>query len=424
VARWSALALLLLCGLGGRASAGEDRSVYLCFVPDTQHLTSSIQWLRERNSCRADNPDAPAMRVTGFTCSGAWCEHSPYCKGTWFDTGRQLLRNLAYDLTGQWDKEDYKGIGDLDGATAPRTGPPDHPRCDAILSLGDMIDIPSFPAGPHDFDFLAKLGGTAYVMRDPDYGDLPEWEKAQADVIDADFWRIIRASGVPYLPIPGNHDPPKLFRRLMSALEFKGAPFFHAQEPSRQQENAILFKTRTGKPFCALNLTEGLVFKTTPGELEWVIENVGCGGEHPTILLQHGGVYGPQLLTDTPAVVTGAATRTKEIVIVAGGHWGAGSSTKFLRQNAANGARQLLVYSNWQEVPLHAGGAATKPYGASEVYSGGLYYTIVRIDAAAKQLSAWDWSPYWRSRKMGNVGTNGPATSAYDVGYDFDATFP
>ena len=93
-------------------------------------------------------------KATGFTCTpGASCEHSPYCKGTWFDTGRQLLRNLAYDLTGQWEKEDYAGIGELDGATAPRTGPPDHPRCDAILSLGDMIDIPSYPAPPV-FDWL------------------------------------------------------------------------------------------------------------------------------------------------------------------------------------------------------------------------------------------------------------------------------
>ena len=288
MARATALALLLLAALGGRAAAA-DRSVYLCFVPDTQHLTSSVVWLLERNSCRADNKDAPALKATKWTCTpGSSCEHSPYCKGTWFETGRQLLRNLAYDLTGQWAKEDYQGFGELDGATAPRTGPPDHPRCDAILSLGDMIDIPSYPAPPL-FDWTKAFGGTAYVSNDPDYGDLPAWQKAQADVIDADFWKIIRASGVPYLPVPGNHDPPKLFRRLLTSLEFTGAPFFHAQEGTRKQENAILFKTPTGKPFCALNLGEGVVFQSTPVEVRWAIHNVGCGGGHPTILIQHGG---------------------------------------------------------------------------------------------------------------------------------------
>ena len=414
--------LSVVAAFAAPAAAAADRSVHLCFVPDTQHLTSSVVWLRERDSCRADNPESPALRATKFTCEGESCAHSPYCKGTWFDTGRQLLRNLAYDLTGQWDKEDYTGIGELDGATAPRRGPPDHPRCDAILSLGDMIDIPSYPAG-HEFDWTQKLGGTAYVVRDPDYDDLPPWQKAQADAIDADFWRIIRASGVPYLPVPGNHDPPKLFRRLTKALAFEDAPFFHAAEPSRRQENAILFNAG-GRRFCALNLAEGIVFKATPAEVRWVIDHVGCGGGHPTVLIQHGGVLGERLMTDTPEVVTRSAASTKAIVAVAGGHWGVATSSKILRLNALNDRRQLLLYSNWQEIALHAGGASTRPHGASEVYSAGIYYTVLRFDPDAKRLSAWDWSPYWRSRKMGNVGTSGPSTSALDVDYDFDARFP
>jgi hypothetical protein len=416
------LALVALLGLAAPALAA-DRAVHLCFVPDTQHLTSSINWLRERETCRADNKDAPALKVTKFTCSGAACEHSPYCKGSWFETGRQLLRNLAYDLTGQWEKEDYTGIGELDGATAPRKGPPDHPRCDAILSLGDMIDIPSFPAG-NEFTWLAPRGGTAYAVRDPDYDDLPAWQKAQADVIDEDFWRIIRASGIPYLPVPGNHDPPKLFRRLVSSLELTSAPFFHAQEPTRKQENAILFKTPTGVPFCALNLSEGIVFKATKAEVRWVVDHVGCGGGHPTILIQHGGVFGPRLMGNTPEVVMQAAATTDEIVIVAGGHWGSPVSTKLERRNGVNDRQQFLLYSNWQEVAIHTGGAESRPHGATELYGGGIYYTVVRIDPVAKTFSAWDWSPYWRSRQMGKVGTNGPATSALEKGYDFDAVFP
>jgi len=397
--------------------------VRLCFVPDTQHFTSSVVWLRERNSCRADNPDAPALKATQFTCSGTSCAQSPYCKGTWFDTGRQLLRNLAYDLTGQWDKEDYTGIGELDGATKPRLDPPDHPRCDAILSLGDMIDIPSFPAGT-EFDWTKKLGGTAYVSNNPDYADLPDWQKAQADSIDRDFWRIIRGSGVPYLPVPGNHDPPKLYRRLTAALLFDKSPFFYKAEPTRRQQNAILFATPTGKKFCALNLTEGIVFRSTPDEVQWVVDNVGCGGGYPTILLQHGGVLGEKLLGDTADVVTHRAALTKPVFVVAGGHWGVAQSSKVMRLNALNLRRQLLLYSNWQEVALHSGGSSCQPNGASEVYSGGLYYTVVEIDPVAKRVRAWDWSPYWRSRQMGNVGTGGPSTSAIDTEYDFDAIFP
>lgn len=419
--RAPALALAALVCVAGTARASE-RAVHLCFVPDTQHLTSSVNWLQERDSCRADNKTSRAYLATKFTCSGSACEKSPYCKGSWFETGRQLLRNMAFDMTGQWEKEDYTGIGELDGATAPWKGPRDHPRCDAILSLGDMMDITSFPT--KEPEWVRKLGGTAYVSRDPRYDDLPDWQKAQADVIDKDFWSIIRASGVPYLPVPGNHDPPKLFRRLLASLEFTSAPFFHAQEPGREQENAILFKTPTGKRFCALNLTEGIVFKATQKEIDWVIENVGCGGGHPTILIQHGGVFGARLMSDTPKVVTAAAARTKAIVIVAGGHWGLAVSSKVERQNALNGRTQFLLYSNWQAVALHQGGNLSRPHGATEFYGAGIYYTIVRIDPVEKTLHAWDWSPYWRSRKMGEVDTDGVGTSSLETRYDLDAAFP
>ena len=210
----------------------------------------------------------------------------------------------------------------------------------------------------------------------------------------------------------------------MTSLEFSGAPFFHAQEGTRKQENAILFKTPTGKSFCALNLGEGIVFKSTPAEVRWVIDNVGCGGGHPTILLQHGGVFGPQLMTDTPAVVTQAAARTKEIVVVAGGHWGRAASSKIARVNALNDRKQFLLYSNWQEVAIHSGGDASKPNGATEAYSGGIYYTVLRIDPVAKQVSSWDWSPYWRSRKMVGSDTPEVATSTLETSYDLDAVFP
>jgi hypothetical protein len=135
-------------------------------------------------------------------------------------------------------------------------------------------------------------------------------------------------------------------------------------------------------------------------------------------------VFGPNLATDMPEVVTKAGDKTKAIVVAAGGHWGKPASSKFEIRNHVNGRQQFLLYSNWQEIAIHAGGAQSRPNGATEVYSAGIYYTVLRIDPAAKALSSWDWSPYWRSRKMGKVGTDGPATSALETRYDLDAVFP
>ena len=83
-------------------------------------------------------------------------------------------------------------------------------------------------------------------------------------------------------------------------------------------------------------------------------------------------------MTDNPAVVTQAAARTKEIVVVAGGHWGRAASSKIPRVNALNDRTQFPLYSNWQEVAIHAGDKLTRPNAATEVYSGGIYYTVMR----------------------------------------------
>ena len=44
------------------------------------------------------------------SCIGANCEKSPYCKDSWYRTGEILLDNMAYSMTGQWQKIDYSAI--------------------------------------------------------------------------------------------------------------------------------------------------------------------------------------------------------------------------------------------------------------------------------------------------------------------------
>ena len=92
--------------------------------------------------------------------------------------------------------------------------------------------------------------------------------------------------------------------------------------------------------------------------------------------------------------------------------------------NALNDRKQFLLYSNWQEVAIHTGGDQSRPNGATEAYSAGIFYTVLRIDPAAKQVSAWDWSPYWRSRKMDKVDAGYAKTSTLETSYDLDAVFP
>ena len=154
----------------------------------------------------------------------------------------------------------------------------------------------------------------------------------------------------------------------MASLEFTDAPFFHAQEPSRKQENAILFKTPTGKSFCALNLTEGIVFKTTQSELDWVIENVGCGGGHPTILIQHGGVFGAAAHDRHPRGRDAARRRARRtIVVVAGGHWGAATSTQVRApERAERRARSSCSTRTGRRSRSTPAATQSRPNGATE----------------------------------------------------------
>jgi hypothetical protein len=39
-------------------------------------------------------------------------------------------------------------------------------------------------------------------------------------------------------------------------------------------------------------------------------------------------------------------------------------------------------------------------------------------------VSSWDWSPYWRSRKVVGSETPEVATSTLETSYDLDAVFP
>ena len=46
------------------------------------------------NTCQPNQDPA-------FGCKGEYCKSSPYCKTSWIETHKLMLRNLAYELTGK-----------------------------------------------------------------------------------------------------------------------------------------------------------------------------------------------------------------------------------------------------------------------------------------------------------------------------------
>src|SRR5262249_10603998 len=154
-------------------------------------------------------------------CVGQFCAKSPYCDQNWHHTGARLMANLANDMVGQWDQIDRRGIkGDDNVPDVGSFNPPDHGRCDAIISLGDMADIDD-----------------PIVVQDPSYaqlGTMAAYQNAQYQIdAVADFWKIIDKSGVPYITDIGNHDPNQTFVDLMTTrLNYSKNSFYYDKSAS------------------------------------------------------------------------------------------------------------------------------------------------------------------------------------------------
>ena len=401
----------------------DTRSVFICGIPDTQSEVSMNAYIQVGPEIDCKPWQDPPFR----NCVGTYCDKSVWCSTTWRATGRTLMRNRAYALTGQWDKIDFTGAdpNGLDKTRSHWANALDHPRCDVILSFGDMSDVQD-----------------GIVATDPSYAQLDANSRHQIDVV-AEFWTIIRASGIPFLPLPGNHDPTKTYRDLMTGvLSFQSLPFYYAHEPTKTLEYAIRFPTATGKQLCVIGLMSDSSLSPDTLDLtqsNWVLSTIGCGAGLPTIVVQHeGSTLASQLDLVAPSGVLNPGDPANvvldpgnsEVFLIAGGHFLTTPSTKAFSGSAGPGGFDYLaLYSNWQNLPRHdLGGTcpACVPYGNSTRDSAGLWHTVIELNPARSQLSAHDFSPYWvRTQSVGIPLTSyAEMTSQISVSFPFDTRFP
>lgn len=383
--------IVLLSLLAAAPAAAAARDTYICLVPDTQGLTvvNTTGQVPDMNSCKP-NPD-PA-----YGCKGSHCEASPYCKTNWIETDKLMLRNLAYELTGQWEKIDYSEISGGDATRSHQNAGLDHPRCDLILGLGDITNNPD---GVFDWP----------------------WDKLQTHQQEwqiglEDLWSIIDASGIPYLAVQGNHDSLDAYKRFLGILRVEAKPWFYAMEKTQRVSYAIKVKLPTGHTFCVVGLSWRGGTGPDPTERAWAQDTWGCGGDYPTIGVQHSGQGWNQIQ---------AGARNGESFFFANGHWiQVPCSTKtFVSRGGGRG--YFTFFSNWQTHgrwdrdeggPPALGGNGGR---GNTTWDGlGTFYTVVRVSPAEKKVQAWDWSPYFLTRTARQ-----PINSKLDVDFDFDASY-
>ena len=382
---------------GGTILGASPRTTTICLVPDIQNMTSMSDGV-------VANPSVDCSQTEGAYCTGASCVSSPYCSASWWQTGRILLDNMAYSLTGQWSAIDYTAVKHADNVLSKRGHALDHGRCDAIIGLGDNMDTT-------DLRTYAQL--TSDMVH--------QYEMAIG------FWRIVKASGIPYIIARGNHDGEGAFDTLITALGVESEPFHYAIHSERDQY-AIKFSTKTGKDFCALTLDDDAASEVgdeyTASEAAWVLSNVGCGSDLPTILVGHEIVIsdaGATLLSSASTVTLNAGAG--EVFIVAGGHYTDSAISRKVEGTNGSGAAIFKFFSNWQEMNRH--NTNLNGNGITTSDGNGGMYTVISVDAGNSRICAHDWTPYWQSR--GTVGNGQDTTqlaSSTCFNFNFDTRFP
>ncbi len=409
-------------------ASNANRQLTLCLLADMQNTVSQ------------DDFDGiggvTGCPVTAGYCTGASCTSSPYCSGSWHNTGRILMQNLAYELTGQWEKIDYSAIDGSDNVQSKKPHPLDNGHCDAILSLGDMTDV------PNDSGYGNYVASSAATLTSLGYDYQHETNKA--------FWGIIDKSGIPYVLAQGNHDPWVWWADLFTTFAIEGKSYFYDREDVYGLSYAALIPTRLGTPLCveSLAFSDSYIDPNNPSQttrgadvLAWAISNVGCGGDYPTVLIGHaeitigGGLSfaadGVRIVDITGIAGSPGATGTSEVFMAAGGHYigveGMTPSVKtsFTGRFGADADQTVYTFfSNWQEVNRHDTNDAQLGITASD--GNGAAYTIVQIDANSSRICSHDWSPYWQTRNSRGNGQNHgeELMSSRCFDFDFDARYP
>lgn len=419
-------------GFGGNVAtqggSGKNlRDFNICLLADMQNVVSA-----EAGAGLVD-PLTDCSTV-GYGCTEPYCTKSDYCTVSWKHTGELFMQNLAYDLTGQWSKVNWTGVTGRDNVLVQPNRPLNHQPCDLVLSLGDMTDVPNNTGyGTHVASSAATLDGLGYTYQH-------ETNKA--------FWSIIDQSGVPYMLHQGNHDPWAWWDELFTLFGIASKSYFYEREPTYGLSYAILVPTGWGKSICVVGIGFSDTFFDTDAQptrgadiLTWATSVVGCGADHPTVMLGHSQVYidgtlstsgaNPQIITMVGPVSTiyAGLAGLSEIFLVAGGHHVTtgsltSSKTSLTGQFGLDTDQTVYTYySNWQETNRHATQAT---YGFTEKESNGAWYTVVTLQPDQDRICAHDWSPYWQVTNGGT--TNGQVanitTSAGCQAFDFDTRFP
>lgn len=412
---WCLLACLLLVpsiSLGASKNIGRPhqtaayttygtdiQDIFVCLLPDTQSQARVVPgwpYIGSPNDCRA-----------ATDCTGASCTKSPYCKGNWNATGYQQYMNEAYDLTGQWDRIDWTGItGPNDRIQQRPFMPLDHPRCDLILSLGDMMGA--------DDGMVALLPACTLTAQGEQYNSY---------LATRDFWTIIKASGIPFNTLIGNHDTKSCYTQLVwTDLGFASLPWFYSKTADNLSQT--IKTTIKGKTFCAVGYKDALAAANygEATDIAYVRANIGCGGNFATFQVSHGGDIGG----------TFDHAGSGEVFYVPWGHYTVviGSGTNEVQTNGG-GEWAMWDFTNFQNATRHFAFIETDGAGLGSTprdgYGGA--YEIVHISPGRNLICSHEWSPYWQSSNLIDNGQEDLGGLGYTMErrcdtVDFNARFP
>ena len=379
------------------------RDTRLCVLGDVQNMVHQVDAVTPFPGFLAN-----CATVAGFGCEGGFCADSPYCEGTWENTGARLLNNVAYSMTGQYEKIDYTGLSGHDRIQTRLSNMLDHGRCDIIISLGDMNDIDDGRAGLT-------------------YDQLGDGEQRQLRITES-FWTIIANSGIPFVPLQGNHDTDEFMVNLFASLGITQRSFYYATTPNGRGI-AIKAPTPTGKDFCVI----GYPWTTSAENTTWAIDNAGCGAGLPTILLWHNSIASNCAINNSPSGTVVQDNPVSEIFMAAGGHltntnFSCMEETTQLFDTDAD-ASVWTLYLNAQEANRHSFGfGVTQGMGPTPSDSNGGVYAVVTIHPNASRICGKLWNPYWQVSDFTSNGQDG-GSGATDFSQEcwtfaFDTRFP
>jgi len=399
-----------------------DRRVFVCFLPDLQTLAQAQDLdIRSGDSCELCQGGVggdPVAGICGEPADPPWCVE-PYCtapltcKDSWDATHRQIYRNVGYLVTGQHEKIDWSGFSPPADGAATYAYAQDFPRCDLILSLGDMMgiddaDVQKLPQCTN----AAKSGSLGAGGLGTDYD--------QYETIE-EFWDIVDASGIPYMPLLGNHEPWRCVEKLLAHLNYTAKPWFYSQDIADPNANGISNTIKVdiaGETFCAAGVADnaaGYVLNEA-----YCDAAIGCGGDYPTILTAHGASVGAGF-EPGPYDKCVNDVNNSEVIAVAGGHWIVSTSSKQYPLIPATGQNVLLMLSNWQFANTHSPGFPGAEFGTTPNDAARGTITVLELALDQDRMLAWDWSEYFHTREDHG---DGGGTSSIDVAFPYSTRWP